>query len=194
MALCQLLLSPSNFLILDEPTNHLDIQSKEVLKNALKNYEGTFVVVSHDREFLEGLTTRIWEIEDQQLRVHHYGVKEFLQRKSAPAKPAQKPKQVDTPKKDTKTTNLSYEEEKELKRRKNKWRNQVKRAEDAIGKEIKAIGRKFTVIGVFVKEGSSIVGDSMDEIIIVPVNYARSIMNLRSERIQPFIQLLISFF
>jgi len=61
-------------------------------------------------------------------------------------------------------------------------------AEDAIGKEIKAIGRKFTVIGVFVKEGSSIVGDSMDEIIIVPVNYARNIMNLRSERIQPFIQ------
>ena len=83
LALCQLLLSPSNFLILDEPTNHLDIQSKEVLKQALKTYEGTFIVVSHDREFLDGLTNRIWEIEEQQLKVHHYGVKDFLSRKTA---------------------------------------------------------------------------------------------------------------
>ena len=81
LALCQLLLSPSNFLILDEPTNHLDIQSKEVLKEALKNYEGTFVVVSHDREFLEGLTNRIWDIENQTLKIHHFGVKDFLKRK-----------------------------------------------------------------------------------------------------------------
>ncbi len=81
LALCQLLLSPSNFLILDEPTNHLDIQSKEVLKQALQNYEGTFVVVSHDREFLDGLTNRIWDIEDRTLKIHHFGVKEFLKRK-----------------------------------------------------------------------------------------------------------------
>ena len=81
LALCQLLLSPSNFLILDEPTNHLDIQSKEVLKNALKSYEGTFVVVSHDREFLDGLTNRIWDIEDKTLKIHHFDVKEFLKRK-----------------------------------------------------------------------------------------------------------------
>lgn len=81
LALCQLLLSPSNFLILDEPTNHLDIQSKEVLKRALQNYEGTFLVVSHDREFLDGLTNRIWDIEDQTLKIHHFGVKEFLVRK-----------------------------------------------------------------------------------------------------------------
>lgn len=81
LALCQLLLSPSNFLILDEPTNHLDIQSKEVLKQALLKYEGTFIVVSHDREFLNGLTNRIWDIEDQTLKIHHFTVKEFLQRK-----------------------------------------------------------------------------------------------------------------
>ncbi len=81
LALCQLLLSPSNFLILDEPTNHLDIQSKEVLKKALLNYEGTFLVVSHDREFLDGLTNRIWDIEEQTLKIHHFGVKEFLARK-----------------------------------------------------------------------------------------------------------------
>ena len=81
LALCQLLLSPSNFLILDEPTNHLDIQSKEVLKSALKNYEGTFIVVSHDREFLDNLTNRIWDIENKALKIHHFGVKDFLKRK-----------------------------------------------------------------------------------------------------------------
>jgi ATP-binding cassette subfamily F protein 3 len=65
LALCQLLLSPSNFLILDEPTNHLDIASKNVLKHALMTYEGTFIVVSHDRDFLQGLTNRIWDIKDK---------------------------------------------------------------------------------------------------------------------------------
>jgi ATP-binding cassette subfamily F protein 3 len=78
LALCQLLLSPSNLLILDEPTNHLDIQSKDVLKDALKQYEGTFIVVSHDREFLNGLTNRIWDIEDQKLKIHHFEIQEYL--------------------------------------------------------------------------------------------------------------------
>ena len=78
LALCQLLLSPSNFLILDEPTNHLDIQSKEVLKKALQNYEGTFIIVSHDREFLNGLTNRIWDIEQHNLKIHHFTLNEYL--------------------------------------------------------------------------------------------------------------------
>ena len=78
LALCQLLLSPSNFLILDEPTNHLDIQSKDVLKRALKNYEGTFIIVSHDREFLQDLTNRIWDIENHNLKIHHFTLQEYL--------------------------------------------------------------------------------------------------------------------
>ncbi|MFM7667559.1 MAG: ABC transporter ATP-binding protein, partial [Bacteroidota bacterium] len=78
LALCQLLLSPSNFLILDEPTNHLDIQSKDVLKRALKNYEGTFIIVSHDREFLQDLTNRIWDIENHNLKIHHFTLHEYL--------------------------------------------------------------------------------------------------------------------
>ena len=81
LALCQLLLSPSNLLILDEPTNHLDMQSKDVLKQALIAYEGTFLVVSHDREFLDGLTNRIWDIENQALKIHHFLVSEYLERK-----------------------------------------------------------------------------------------------------------------
>ena len=135
LALCQLLLSPSNFLILDEPTNHLDIQSKEVLKQALKTYEGTFIVVSHDREFLDGLTNRIWEIEDQQLKVHHYGVKDFLSRKTASSEKkinvtsVKKEVVVETNESEQK---LTYQEEKDRKRLKNKLQNQVNKSEQKI--------------------------------------------------------------
>tara|TARA_B110000093_G_scaffold182277_1_gene228460 strand:+ start:244 stop:2181 length:1938 start_codon:yes stop_codon:yes gene_type:complete len=135
LALCQLLLSPSNFLILDEPTNHLDIQSKEVLKQALKTYEGTFIVVSHDREFLDGLTNRIWEIEEQQLKVHHYGVKDFLSRKTASSEKkinvtsVKKEVVVETNESEQK---LTYQEEKDRKRLKNKLQNQVNKSEQKI--------------------------------------------------------------
>lgn len=104
LALCQMLLSPSNFLILDEPTNHLDIPSKEILKNALLSYEGTFLIVSHDREFLSGLTNRIWDIEDQQLKIHHFELDEYLKYKSPKEnKGVEKPieeKKVEKPKLD----------------------------------------------------------------------------------------------
>ena len=135
LALCQLLLSPSNFLILDEPTNHLDIQSKEVLKQALKTYEGTFIVVSHDREFLDGLTNRIWEIEEQQLKVHHYGVKDFLSRKTASFEKkinvtsVKKEVVIETNESEQK---LTYQEEKDIKRLKNKLQNQVNKSEQKI--------------------------------------------------------------
>ena len=135
LALCQLLLSPSNFLILDEPTNHLDIQSKEVLKQALKIYEGTFIVVSHDREFLDGLTNRIWEIEEQQLKVHHYGVKDFLSRKTASSEKkinvtsVKKEVVIETNESEQK---LTYQEEKDIKRLKNKLQNQVNKSEQKI--------------------------------------------------------------
>jgi ATP-binding cassette subfamily F protein 3 len=153
LALCQLLLSPSNFLILDEPTNHLDIQSKEVLKRALQNYEGTFIVVSHDREFLNGLTNRIWDIQDKTLKIHHYDVKEYLQKKmhiedqgdvQLKAKPeAEKvvemeqvaPKEV-----------LSFEAQKELKRKKNSVQNQIKRAEEKIASLEKKLAEMDQVI------------------------------------------------
>jgi len=150
LALCQLLLSPSNFLILDEPTNHLDIQSKEVLKNALKSYEGTFVVVSHDREFLDGLTNRIWEIENQDLRIHHFDVKEFLKRKSEQQQQLIKPssKIVESTKEEKEDSKpaLSYHEEKELKRKKNKLKNQVNKAEQEIDRLEKEIAEMDAII------------------------------------------------
>jgi ATP-binding cassette subfamily F protein 3 len=69
-------------LILDEPTNHLDLQSKEVLKEALMHYEGTFIIVSHDREFVDGLSNRIWDIENQGVKIHHFELKEYLSYKT----------------------------------------------------------------------------------------------------------------
>jgi len=83
LALCKLLLEPHNFLILDEPTNHLDIKSKNVLKEALMNYDGTLLIVSHDRDFLDGLTNRIFEIKNNQVSVHHEDVMSFLARKKS---------------------------------------------------------------------------------------------------------------
>lgn len=145
LALCQLLLSPSNVLILDEPTNHLDIQSKEVLKHALKNYEGTFIVVSHDREFLDGLTNRIWDIEDKQLKIHHYSIKEFLERKSGLLNGEEKKERKTQAQKKTEAVKkeapkLSYEEQKEQKRERNRLKNKIRKAEEDIQrleKEIK---------------------------------------------------------
>jgi ATP-binding cassette subfamily F protein 3 len=141
LALCQLLLSPCNFLILDEPTNHLDIQSKEVLKQALINYEGTFVVVSHDREFLDGLTNRIWDIHEKTLKIHHYDVKEYLKYKmgedssmNVANSRVDKTKQVAKEEKVEPIieNKLSYDDAKELKRKKNSLQNQVKKFESTI--------------------------------------------------------------
>lgn len=81
LALCKLLLEPHNFLVLDEPTNHLDIKSKNVLKDALVEFDGTLLVVSHDRDFLDQLTNRLFEIKNHQVAVHHEDVMSFLNRK-----------------------------------------------------------------------------------------------------------------
>ena len=68
MALAKLMLQPFNVLIMDEPTNHLDIKSKNVLKEALKRFEGTLILVSHDRDFLQGLTNTVYEFKDQKIK------------------------------------------------------------------------------------------------------------------------------
>ncbi len=83
LAICKLLFQDFNFLIMDEPTNHLDLNSKEILKDALASYEGTILLVSHDRDFLDGLSTKIWEIQNAQIRTHYFGLNEFLERINA---------------------------------------------------------------------------------------------------------------
>lgn len=79
LALCKLLLRPFNTLIMDEPTNHLDIQSKEIIKLALQKFEGTLIVISHDREFLQGLTDKIFEFRDGRMKEFLGDVNEYLE-------------------------------------------------------------------------------------------------------------------
>ena len=81
LAMIRLLLEPVNLLILDEPTNHLDMKSKDVLKEAIKAFDGTVIVVSHDREFLNGLVTKVYEFGNKKVREHLGGIYEFLQYK-----------------------------------------------------------------------------------------------------------------
>lgn len=81
LAMIKLLLEPVNLLILDEPTNHLDIKTKEVLKQAILDYDGTVILVSHDRDFLDGLVTKVYEFGDKKVREHMSGIKEYLAKK-----------------------------------------------------------------------------------------------------------------
>jgi ATP-binding cassette subfamily F protein 3 len=79
LALCKLLLEPYNLLLMDEPTNHLDIRSKEVLKSAIQDYEGTVIMVSHDRDFMKGICNRLFEFRDGKVREHLCDIEEFMQ-------------------------------------------------------------------------------------------------------------------
>ena len=81
LALAKMLLQPFNLLVMDEPTNHLDIKSKNVLKQALHNFNGTLIVVSHDRDFLQGLTTKVYEFKDQKTKEHLGDIDYFLEKR-----------------------------------------------------------------------------------------------------------------
>ena len=81
LAMIKLLLSPVNLLILDEPTNHLDLRTKDILKNALKEFDGTLIVVSHDRDFLTGLVHKVYEFGNKKVKEHLEDIQGFLQKK-----------------------------------------------------------------------------------------------------------------
>ena len=81
LAMAKLILKPYNLLALDEPTNHMDIRSKDILKQALRSYDGTLIIVSHDRDFLDGLVDKLYEFRDGKVKEHLGGVQEFLERR-----------------------------------------------------------------------------------------------------------------
>ena len=123
LALCKLLLSPFNVLIMDEPTNHLDIASKNVLKAALKQFDGTLILVSHDREFLQGLTSTVYGFKDKVIKEYLGDIDYFLeQHQMESLREAEKKTVVKSDKSSSKTQvhQLSKEREKELRKLKNK--------------------------------------------------------------------------
>ena len=139
LALCKMLLQPFNVLVMDEPTNHLDIKSKNVLKTALQNFEGTLILVSHDRDFLQGLTNKVYEFKDQKIKEYLGDIDYYLkERKVANMREVEKRtvvKQEMVKKEDTKQ---SYEAQKKLKSLNNKL-NKIERNISDLEKEIKDI-------------------------------------------------------
>jgi ATP-binding cassette subfamily F protein 3 len=81
LAMIKLLLQPVNLLILDEPTNHLDLRTKDILKDALKAFEGTIILISHDRDFLDGLAEKVFEFGNKRVREHFEDINGFLKNK-----------------------------------------------------------------------------------------------------------------
>ncbi|PZD78709.1 ABC-F family ATP-binding cassette domain-containing protein [Mesonia sp. K7] len=125
LALAKMLLQPFNVLVMDEPTNHLDIQSKNVLKEALNNFTGTLILVSHDRDFLQGLTNKVYEFKDHRIKEYLGDIDSYLaERKVENIRELEKKEEV---KKNVSTDKISrkltYDEQKKLKSLKNKISN-----------------------------------------------------------------------
>ena len=143
LAMIRLLLEPVNFLILDEPTNHLDMQSKDVLKEAIKAFDGTVILVSHDRDFLDGLVDKVYEFGGGKVREHLGGIYEYLRfhnaenitdalgSGTAPKQEEQEKKTVANEHKD-KDSALSYAERKEQQKKISRIQKQVKESEKRI--------------------------------------------------------------
>ena len=165
LAMIKLLLEPVNFLILDEPTNHLDMRSKDILKEAIRDFDGTVIVVSHDRDFLDGLVTKVYEFGGGAVKEHLGGIYDFLKKRqieslnqlnagggwsasptaAAVAKgSASAPKSVASANGAGGSANsgkLSYEEQKE-------WNKKVKRAEKRVAECEQAIEETEQAIAI----------------------------------------------
>lgn len=121
LALAKMLLQPFNVLVMDEPTNHLDIKSKNVLKKALQNFEGTLILVSHDRDFLQGLTNKVYEFRDRKLKEYLGDINFYLeQRKVEDFRAIEKKEKVSKVKKPQAGNSKNYQDEKHVKSLKNK--------------------------------------------------------------------------
>ena len=150
LAMAKLMLKPHNLLALDEPTNHMDLISKDILKQALQAYDGTLVIVSHDRDFLDGLVDKIYEFRDGKVKEHLGGVEDFLHRKrlenlnelerkaSSSDSPASSGAQTSAQGASAKNiaaptpSQLSYQEQKERDRERRKLQNKIDKCEKEI--------------------------------------------------------------
>ena len=115
LALAKLLLQPLNVLVMDEPTNHLDIKSKNVLKDALREFEGTLILVSHDRDFLQGLTDKVYEFKDQKIKEYLGSIDFYLEQRNVESMREVEKRTVEKTERPKDNTKQSYEEQKRLK-------------------------------------------------------------------------------
>jgi ATP-binding cassette, subfamily F, member 3 len=146
LALCKLLLQPINVLVMDEPTNHLDIKSKNVLKAALQKYEGTLLLVSHDRDFLQGMSNLVYEFKDQKIKEYLGDINYFLEQRNLENMREVEKKDIEM--KETTTTNskTSYEDQKKgksLQNRLSKIESQIKELERNIQQDDKALASNY---------------------------------------------------
>ena len=163
LAMIQLLLQPVNLLILDEPTNHLDIRTKDILKEAIQDFEGTVIVVSHDRDFLNGLVEKVYEFGNGVMREHLGGIYDFLEYKKLTSlqeleKKENAPTKLTEPK-EMKASKLSYQEQKEAQKR-------LKQAE----KKIKDLEQKVNDLEQDIKEIETVLAGGGD---IDPSTFAK---------------------
>lgn len=135
LSLAKLLLTPSNLLVLDEPTNHLDMQSKDILKNALIQFDGTLIIVSHDRDFLQGLTNKVFEFRDHKIKEHLGDIYDFLEYRKV-----ENLKQLEVFNKEAKAretiasdNKISWEKKKQLEKDQRKLNSQINKCEEKIG-------------------------------------------------------------
>ena len=163
LAMIQLLLQPVNLLILDEPTNHLDIRTKDILKEAIQDFEGTVIVVSHDRDFLNGLVEKVYEFGNGVMREHLGGIYDFLEYKKLTSlqeleKKENAPTKLTEPK-EMKASKLSYQEQKEAQKK-------LKQAE----KKIKDLEQKVNDLEQDIKEIETVLAAGGD---IDPSTFAK---------------------
>ena len=174
LAIARLLLRPYNLLILDEPTNHLDMGSKDILKQALVNYDGTLIVVSHDREFLDGLVQKIYEFRDGKVKEHIGGIYDFLRkRKIANLADLNRSEKMMTIPSENKIqeNKLEYEKKKEFEKKVRKLERQIHLSEEHIAYLEKELDRMHNRMG-----GQEIVNDGK-----IFEDYEKISVMLRSE-------------
>ncbi|MDR1056625.1 MAG: ATP-binding cassette domain-containing protein [Prevotellaceae bacterium] len=136
LAMAWLMLEPYNLLVLDEPTNHMDMRSKDILKNALQLFDGTLIVVSHDREFLDGLVDKVYEFRDGKVKEHLGGIREFLQRRKLEnlQELEWKNKEMTEKKEEKQVIKQDYGDKKEYDKQMRKVNTQIEKEEKIIAK------------------------------------------------------------
>ncbi|WP_372773320.1 ABC-F family ATP-binding cassette domain-containing protein [Mangrovibacterium sp.] len=153
LSMIRLMLEPVNFLVMDEPTNHLDMRSKEMLKQALAEYDGTVLVVSHDREFLDGLVNCVYEFKNKKVKQHLGGIYDFLQKRKLESLKELEQKSIENKavakeekKPVVEENKLSYEERKEINKSISRLEKSIEQSEKEISKvegEIAAMDKKM---------------------------------------------------